>query len=443
MITAMPFAAHRDQPAFYEMGGATPVFITKEQAHVFRQRSLKKMRKAAERGDSLRWNALMHRYFNSHAVKVASLAKASKKGAGHSDEMCNELAQELSVWEQPTTSISVREIPKLDGSTRRIYIYDLKVKALQHMVADVLRAALPRPEHIYLIRRHPGEARNSGAARAVDFVRSQIDYARLIDGMDYRYAVLFDIKDCFDRTAREPLFDILPLPKEIIENVVLSKGQDITSIIRRRPRGSPYRRPHMHNGPTHKASGTPQGSVISDVVIATLFADMDNVFPPHVAACLYGDDGCVLCPTATEANLIARTLEAYFHDHPAGPYALKICEVEEIENGFDYLGYQLMPTDEGVSVELGWNSRNRIASWLLEKLKEAVREDYVLPDSLDEQILKKLSGYPMLDDYQGNLSWIMRISREAMDVANDAAPELAERTLARVLSKLTYSSRAV
>lgn len=401
------------------VGGSRAIdrdILAKGAAYRDRTIKLKRIRKAAESGHSGKLRLFIEAYLRSHAAKVTAADRAIKGANRPSDAECHELALMLNAWSPPKQPIFHKGVPKPDGGVRNTYSYRRETKALQHLVADVLAAACPAPEFIYKAKRNPADHRRQ--EEAIQFITRQLSGDDELDALEYSHAVLLDIKDCYDSTNPEPIPDLLPLPRAVVEAVILCHGQQIISRTRTRPRGSYLRRTSHSSGSLHKASGAPQGSIVSDVVMTTLFADLDQQVPAHAPLCLFGDDVCVLSTTAIEAHAIAHRMRTYFAEHPAGPYALKRCEVIDVRDGFDFLGYEITVEEGGVTLGLAVKSRRKLAAWIGDELVSAFRRgEYLVPDSLGPRLARKLGGYRLLHAPEAHLEWLLRLAQSALDAA--------------------------
>jgi hypothetical protein len=125
-----------------------------------------------------------------------------------------------------------------------------------------------------------------------------------------------------------------------------------------------------------------------------VFKDLNDVLPEWVEPFMFIDDLCVLATSELEALGIASSLERYFSEHPAGPYALKRLEVADVAEGFDFLGYDFRGTVFNVEVDISWRSRGRLVDWALEELSGEFKASAHCPsEEFVAGLRRRLGGY--------------------------------------------------
>lgn len=399
--------------------------LTVGEANERRNRALSRLRRAVLAGDHRRAQDLTRRYLMSYAAKVTAVHRALR-ALKHSDVDVHQLAETLRAWTVPDEVARCIEEPKPAGGTRRLFSFGIRARALQYLVDDVLRAACPLPAFVVGVGSNHGEPSRGGWSAAVREIQRLMRPP--LRGMPpiYEFAVVADVANCFDSVRGDAVVSALPIPEAVTRNVILCEGHRFSaSQPRKRALRSRWsRRSIARRESVHRPSGVPQGSVVSGVVVATLFASLEDVVPEWCPMFMHGDDLCVLATSATEAEAIARNVDSYFDSHPAGPYALKRLEVHNLSEGFDYLGYEIVLGEDGPEARLSFHSRTKILGWADKELsRELMDGAYEPSEAFRAKLRKKLEGYNQLSDpdqvYEDLLDELERVFGTAADADLD------------------------
>ena len=124
------------------------------------------------------------------------------------------IAKSLDAWKGTDEPVLVRRKRKASGKYRTVLEFEIENRALQYLVRDVLIAALEL---------HPNQYATRGGVHAAIKHTKQA----LSDG--YVWAVELDIKNCYPSFDEEKLPDLLPLPKEVTDHVILSRYLNLPS----------------------------------------------------------------------------------------------------------------------------------------------------------------------------------------------------------------------
>lgn len=173
-------------------------------------------KKAIENGDLAEVVRFVRMILNSKNCKILAVLKAAERNKKQpSRKTLIELGMKLDVW-QPSSepayaSYMVKDGPNADH--RPIIAFGLENKARQILVADVLRT---------LIKTHPCQyLLNGGRHKAIDALASAWKQG-------YRYGFLLDVEKCFQNIGGKQLHHYLPLPQEVINNVILAAGYSLS-----------------------------------------------------------------------------------------------------------------------------------------------------------------------------------------------------------------------
>lgn len=266
-------------------------------------------------------------------------------------------------------AVFVRDIIKPSGGTRTVCDFGLRSRAIQYLLKPFLEVCGAAKDHQYGFC---GRSRDDLAL----YVKAQVERG-------YPFAVILDIANCFGSFNGDAVANHLPLPCRVADNHVTVRQQRL----RRRSRHSRSRNNSAPRGivvlsganPSPGAlrpmvlGGIPQGSAVSNLVAASLLADLIDVVPEGTPFGQYGDDIIALAKTEFEACTIRDALRSALEGHPSGSMGLKRSQVSSIADGFDYLGYHFFGSVEDTEIfPTMTNVQGFRRRWV-----EAVRTDYL------------------------------------------------------------------
>jgi len=283
--------------------------------------------------------------------------------------MIVETAEKVSALRGSDEPVIVRIKRKGLSGYRLICAFGPENKTLQYVVAGALKA---RAEL------HPSQyAINRGRPAAVLALRD----ALLAENC---YAAELDIRNCFGSFDGEELSKTLPLPRRLIETVVLSKNynlqlqpisqKEITKlkyVLSTHSEddaedpwkddldpdlGHPLLDLHAHTLPLdffveEARRGLPQGSALSSLTCEALLSPAIAHVSSFGAVTNYADN--IVLHATTKADLASRieTLRCSLEELPGGPLPVKTPVIYEPGQSVAFLGYVLKPKNGQVIIE--------------------------------------------------------------------------------------------
>lgn len=348
--------------------------LTAEQAGETTHRMERRLRKAVRRGDISRQERYLLDLLDGLAPRFVAamnserLENRRRKRMGMppyrpSDAERQSMAEQIDPYTRLNEPMRHFTEQKPGGGIRHLYSFGPLARAAQALAARAMRSATQPPAFIFDARRQGVDDHQRGRNEAIRAVLSEVAEELEPGTPLYEFAIVADVKDCFDSVNRHTLPSLLPLPPEVTRKVVLCEDQPVHGPRRARSRYRPSRRNNPREG-GRRPSGVPQGAVTSCVVMSLLFADMDTAVPDWVPLFVFRDDVVALATSRLEAESIASTLQSYFGSHPAGPFDLKTLEVRPIDEGFEFLGYDIMRNGPVVDVNVSFKSHGRLSAWI-------------------------------------------------------------------------------
>lgn len=216
-------------------------------------------------------------------------------------------------------------IPKVDGTTRPIGIPCVRDRVVQ---AAVLQLIEPLFE--------PGFSRYSFGYRQGRNARQAVQYAQANIRRGSHWAVIADIRKCFDSIDHEVLLGFLMRKIGDEELLALIRHWLKTDVLEWRDL-------------IPAELGVPQGACLSPL-FSNIYLDALDQYLESLGLCFarYADDFVILSESEPAAESALRKLEAFLHDVlrlQLKPAKMQFVPVEE---GFEFLGFEL--TTEGVRV---------------------------------------------------------------------------------------------
>lgn len=346
---------------------AAPAWIIENWAALIREAPkerdslLERIERAIESGNRNRVRDIELAFFRSRLVKLAYLIEANAARRAHRRADLSSwnqrqrflgLAMSLSVFLPSGEAIFVKGEPKASGTGLRItQSFGLMDRARQAMVAAILK---PYVEAKADSRQHlrEGKSRNS----AMDAVRENL-------AAGFACIIELDVKNCFPSIdprnfAPECVnsFTPLPLPRRVIENVVMSSEEALS-----RFHGyQTYCDAHgWHNSVygNHKmfrdaSCGLPQGSLVSALIQAWVMSELLRYVPDTdvVRVVNYGDNFLIMAWTKADAEAAAQTLQAAATLRSQGRMnIIQRNAPKHVRYGFDFLGYRITKTNRGTT----------------------------------------------------------------------------------------------
>lgn len=402
----------------------------REEAKLFQR-----FEKAVGTGERGRYEALQKKYLASFHVKLAYLlqanARMSQRFRREKRELVN-VAREMNLFSGLNEEIRVTAKLKSSGGTRIIQSFGVERRAAQMMADAALRPFLsqradPRQRTI-----KTGEQACGTHALVAD-LRDAIDQGA-------RWVVELDIVDCFPSLDRSLLhrpgsstqnrnerretgnriLTGLPLPRAIIDQVVIADQSNLTPIPTRntdRPYGT-------HIGPVGVWSsarrGISQGSHCSSIVLELVIADIMAEMPNVRVIRTFADNVFVATPTKSEAVAISKALSCIFNAATAGRIRLQERQPpRKVSNGVNVLGYRVVRRGGETIVDPCRENRSRLAAKLRRMLAPAKRGVIVRIAPILKMIRDWAGAYKLWSKDTADLipfSWCFRIAKKYLGI---------------------------
>ena len=277
-------------------------------------------------------------YLMSFHARYVATVKANRKLKPHRKVPARrlpEIAANLDPWRGSTEKVVVNFKPKKDNEHdfRPIMDFGIENRTLQYLVQAALEAQANIHPHQFAIR-----GGRSAAGRAV--------MAALAAG--YHWGAEVDIADCYPSFNGDNISDLLPIPKGVTRNVLLSCHLNITlgNVLRWYfgPEDASDEFVGDHGLFAEEFSearrGIPQGSAASALVTELLLATTIANLPGNGRVVVYADNFLVMAREEGDAVSMTLALRDALRGHPAGPLWPKLVNCfEPAETEFEFLGY--------------------------------------------------------------------------------------------------------
>lgn len=327
---------------------------------------LRRVRNAYEAGSMEQFRRARWRYLTSLAAhycaaeqalrRLARGRPAEEKARALAEEQVRALAAEINPYRSTGERVIAWSAPKRSGGYRTLCSFGARERAIQYLIKPLLEICGGPREHQYGLG---GKSRDD----LINIIRDQIEAG-------YAYAVLLDVANCFGSFCGDAVVNRLPLPRRVVESHVTFHRLEMR--YRSRRSGSVGSCPSTGNAPSSATplpgalrpmvlDGIPQGSAVSNLVAASMLADLDTVVPVGTPFGQYGDDIIALAMTEEEACSIRDALRHALDGHVSGSIGLKRLAVNHIADGFEYLGYWFSGTTAEVHISPGGARLARIS----------------------------------------------------------------------------------
>lgn len=274
-------------------------------------------------------------------------------------EWAEKAAEGFDPWRDCGEPIRVWGKPKSDGSVRALAAFGPLRRGGQRLALDILKAIVPDSPYEYA-------RRGRGRDRAVAWIMGALKRK------GGRWLVQADIEKCFSSYVRDRVCELLPLPRAVIDNLILVPQEAVIEV-------SHQYKDYTTYFTTAVRSGLPQGSLCSPFVSSKLLEHVFQALPALRIVC-HVDDILVAARTRTEARAIKDALQTLLASSPAGPLHV-ICRVFRLGERFDYLGYWIRRVRKGYPGAV----RARPSDKSFDKLEAKVRAKLSGIVSIDER----------------------------------------------------------
>lgn len=174
-----------------------------------------------------------------------------------------------------------------------------------------------------------------------------------------QHVVVADIRSAFSSVNFDALYDLLPLPTELVARALDPRRHNVV-ISGRRPNGDSII-PHSGADKMAPVTGILEGSPASNAIFSVLLDDLPDHVIEGITCFTYCDNIILVAPDRERALEAKQALAEYLNGHPAGPFYLRADSyVADVIEGFDYLGYRIAFDPVGGSTRVDLSNRNWI-----------------------------------------------------------------------------------
>lgn len=309
-------------------------------------RLLKRIHLAHSMGKRKKQDYLSKDYLNTDEAKsvATQLAyRALRRGEKRTPDELKTIARSLDAWKGTTEAVEVRFKRKPNGDYRPIMEFGIENRALQYLILPILRVFAQLQSCQYGMR---------GNHAAITRVKSL-----LTEG--YVWGTQTDISECFPSFEMERVMSLIPLPKEVVENVIFSKHFNLTSSQLGTMFGPPElgdeESPLIVESLDEARRGIPQGSAVANLVAEMMLALPLASLNASPSVTAFADNTLCLAKDEKSAVSMKETLWAAIKAAPVGLLRPKLVNLVEPGGSFNFLGHhfkwvngklEVRPTEE-------------------------------------------------------------------------------------------------
>jgi len=280
------------------------------------------------------------------------------------------IAARLDPWKGTDEVVLVHQkLKSFDPKLYRTYTaFGIENTALQYLLLPLLEQVADVTPYQYTVR--------GGMHAAIKQVAKVMSIGPV-------WAVELDVVDCYPSFDREKLTDLLPVPKEVSEHVLIAehlniKGGNIKQV---KVKGVKDVVKSGLFGPagTSKAStlegvlaaarrGIPQGSATSSLIAEMMMAIALRQVPDLGDIVGYGDNTLLMAKEESDMVTMLEALESAFQGHPVGLLKPKR-KLFEPGQPVEFLGHRLIPQSSGkIRIEPSQKAQDRFDRKMRRKL---------------------------------------------------------------------------
>ena len=327
------------------------------------------------------------RFHERKLMKLVATAKANSKTKAkyrtYDPEALMDIAGNLDVW-TPTNEkarITLQAKEKKPDEPRAVIAFGIRQKACQYLVGLALEPSAKRS-----IR--PNQFSQEGGTK------NAIETTLQLLHKGYTNFVEIDIASCYSSYCEEVLADLLNIPLNVNDNVVVGRRMLFTLS---------YIGFSLGNGDELLDSdlfreviaevqhGIPQGSALSPLVSDMLLSRIDIDLPDEARLVIYADNFLILAKDEGVARAVADNLRRAISSHPAGPLTPRTEQSGKAKDGFDFLGYHLYARGSGFAVRPSDYNRNKFDNRYTSELDKIPLPHNARPGHLKR--IKKLENW--------------------------------------------------
>jgi hypothetical protein len=276
------------------------------------------------------------------------------------------IAARIDPWKGSNEDVFVVNIPKEDNPNefRQTMAFGIENRALQYLVLLVLRE---------LVELHPSQYQTNpygprGTHPAIERVKKALSEG-------YVWAIEYDITDCYPSFNGKELWKFLPLPKKVIEAVLLcehlnlkggyslSHSSDSVSCEKDDEAGADLLNNHL----VKARRGISQGSAASPFIAEAVLSTTLYQIPKIGVVVAYADNILLLAKSKGDVVSMSKCLGSALEAHPVGPLYSKM-KCFDPGQPIEFLGHKLTAKNGLVQIEPDDDNlekfTNRVASEL-------------------------------------------------------------------------------
>lgn len=278
---------------------------------------------AVSGGDDTKTKNLVQVILSSFSAKLVCLTLVydNKKPLGKGQRL-PDLAASLNLFRHINEPAFMWLEPKACGGVRPLISFGTRRKAAQLLCSLVLAELLPQWSFNYL-------RKGMGIEKACKKLET------LAKEENHEWFVIADVKDCYQSLKLESVLKQLPLPEDVVRNVVYISRQTVLNLDSTTP-ASEYDMWRQVG-----RTGLPQGSPTSGLIASWLVGNLLSGIGAPDKAILYGDDIAMAARDEAEAMAIKYALLGAADNCLCGPLAFKHIKHLNVEQGLNYTKYRL------------------------------------------------------------------------------------------------------
>jgi RNA-directed DNA polymerase len=315
---------------------------TKEEEHV--AKLLTRIRDAKELGQVKRLRHWTGAYLNSNDARLAAVQRANRRrkpGDRFDTATVRLIANGLDAYQGTDEPVLVHRKPKTSNpdSYRTYMAFGIENSALQYLVLRLLEQVADVAPYQYTVK--------GGTHAAIKHVRKVMSTGPV-------WVVEVDVVDCYPSFDGKKLKDLLLIPKEVTENVLISehlnlKGGNLAGITKSGPfgpAGDPKASMTLDGMLAAAQQGIPQGSAASPFIAETILAIALREVPKLGDIVAYGDNCLLLAKEESDMVTMTEALETALKAHPVGLLTPKR-KLFHPGQRVEFLGHYLIPQSDG------------------------------------------------------------------------------------------------
>jgi hypothetical protein len=313
-------------------------------------RLLKRIRTAHDSGQHKKVHQLARLYlasFDAHYLAAEEAWRKLPKGVRPEASALSNWAHSLNPWVGTQEKVVMRPVekPRKPGCFRTVLRFGFEHRALQFLVLQLLKAQADLHPNQYLMR---------GSHAAIKRV------AQLME-MGHTWAVETDIASCYPSFDGEKLLELLPVPKEVTRNVLLSVTYDLLLHPSFCGPAGPDENdeiifPELF---ADARRGLPQGSAASPLVAEMLLAPLFDNLLTSGAWIGYADNFLAMGKNPSDAVSMTKALWSALKAHPAGQLGPNNPGVLTLTNSIKFLGHRLRLSNGAIRIDPSFDNLDK------------------------------------------------------------------------------------